>query len=96
MLATAFACMHVTQEELPLARLRGIGRETTRKIRDRCNTIFRKPPLNYKGPIMDVFVEMYRRLGEAKFKEELRYIKGVGKGKKSDKILELVKSRLKK
>ena len=84
----------VTEEELPLVRLRGIGRETTRKIRDRCNTIFRKPPLNYKGPIMDVFVEMYRRLGEAKFKEELRYIKGVGTGKKSVKILELVKSRL--
>lgn len=86
----------VTEEELPLVKLRGIGRETTRKIRDRVNTIFRKPPLNYKGPIMDVFVEMYKRLGEAKFKEELRYIKGVGTGKKSVKILELVKSRLTK
>jgi helicase len=86
----------VTEEELPLIRLRGIGRETTRKIRNRCETIFRKPPLNYKGPIMDVFVEMYQRLGEARFKEELRYIKGVGTGKRSMKILELVKSRLKK
>jgi len=86
----------VTEEELPLIRLRGIGRETTRKIRNRCETIFRKPPLNYKGSIMDIFAEMYERLGEAKFKEELRYIKGVGTGKKSAKILELVKSRLKK
>jgi len=86
----------VTEEELPFVKLRGVGRETTRKIRDRVNTIFRKPPLNYKGPIMDVFVEMYKRLGEAKFKEELRYIKGVGTGKKSVKILELVKNRVKK
>jgi helicase len=86
----------VTEEELPLVRLRGIGRETTRKIRDRCNTIFRKPPLNYKGSIMDIFVEMYRRLGEARFKEELRYIKGIGTGKKSTMIFELVKSRAEK
>jgi len=86
----------VTDEELPLVRLRGIGRETTRKIKTRCDTIFRKPPLNYKGSIMDVFEEMYRRLGEPRFKEELQYIKGVGKGKKSVKILNLVKSRLEK
>jgi helicase len=86
----------VTEEELPLIRLRGIGRETTRKIRDRCDTIFRKPPLNYKGSIMDIFVEMYKRLGEGRFKEELRYIKGIGTGKKSAKILELVKSRVQK
>lgn len=85
----------VTEEELPLIRLRGIGRETTRKIRDRCETIFRKPPLNYKGAIMDVLVEMYKKRGEVKFKEELRYIKGVGKGKKAEKVLELVKSRVK-
>lgn len=84
----------VTNEELPLVRLRGIGRETTRKIRDRCNTLYRKHPLNYKGSIMDVFEEMYKRLGETKFKEELRYIKGVGRGKKAMKILELVKSRI--
>lgn len=86
----------VTEEELPLVRLRGIGRQTTSKIRDRCDNIFRKPPLNYKGSIIDVFEQMYERLGEAKFKEELRYIKGVGKGKKAAKILELVKSRLTK
>jgi helicase len=86
----------VTEEELPFVRLRGIGRETSRKIRNHCETIFRKPPLNYKGSMMDIFVEMYKRLGEAKFKEELQYIKGVGKGKKSAKILELVKSRFTK
>lgn len=86
----------VTEEELPLVRIRGIGRETTRKIKTRCDTLYRNPPLNYKGSIMDVFKEMYRRLGEPRFKEELQYIKGVGKGKKSVKILNLVKSRLEK
>lgn len=86
----------VIQEGLPLVRLKGIGRETTRKIRTHCNTIFRKPPLNYKGSIMDVFEEMYKRLGETRFREELQYVKGVGKGKKFTKILDFVKSRVEK
>jgi helicase len=86
----------VTEEELPIVRLRGIGRETTRKIKTRCDTIFRKPPLNYRGSILDIFEQMYQKMGETRFMEELQYIKGVGKGKKAVKILELVKSRLKK
>lgn len=84
----------VTDEELPLKKLRGIGRGSTRKIKFHCNNIFRKPPLNYKGSILDILEEMYKKQGETRFLETIQYIKGVGKGKKSEKILGLVKSRI--
>jgi replicative superfamily II helicase len=83
----------VTEEELPLTRLRGIGRGSTRKIKEYCDRILRKPPLNHKGSILDIFVEMYKKQGEQKFIETLQYVKGIGKGKKSEKILALVKSK---
>ena len=86
----------VTEEELPFVRLRGIGRETTRKIKTHCNNILRKPPLSYKGSILEIFEEMYKKHSETRFMETLQYIKGIGKGKKSKKILELVKSRVQK
>jgi hypothetical protein len=83
----------VTDEELPLVRLRGIGRETTRKIKDRINTVHRRS-LGYKGTLVEILVQMYKKLGESKFMEELQYIKGVGRGKRSQKILDLVKSKM--
>jgi len=85
----------VTAEELPLTRLRGIGRETTRKIKLYCENALRRTPWNLKGSIIEIFEQIYRERGEAKFVETLQFIKGVGKGKKLDKILSLVKERVK-
>lgn len=86
----------VTAEELPLRRLRGIGRGTTRKIKMYCENFLRKTPWNMKGPIIEVLEQIYVRDGEKRFTETLQYIKGIGKGKKHEKILELVKTRVNK
>lgn len=82
----------VTGEELPFRRLRGIGRESTRKIKVHCDTILRKHPFNYKGSILDIFEDIYKKQGKNRFAETLRYIKGIGKGR-SGKILDLIESR---
>jgi len=86
----------VTEEELPLRRLRGIGRESTRKIKRYCDNFLRKPPWNYKGTIMEIFQEIYKKEGEKRFVEIVQYVKGIGKGKKLEKILGLVKSKVNK
>jgi replicative superfamily II helicase len=85
----------VTAEEVPLVRLRGIGRETTRKIKMYCENALRQQPWNLKGSILEIFEQIYKERGEKRFVETLQFIKGVGKGKKFDKILSLVKSRVK-
>ncbi|MEM3823794.1 MAG: helicase-related protein [Candidatus Bathyarchaeia archaeon] len=81
----------VTTEELPFKRLRGIGRATTRKMKKYCD-IFRNPPWNLSGSMLEIFVQIYKRDGERKFSETLQFVKGIGKGKKHEKILKLVKS----
>lgn len=83
----------VTEEELPLARLRGIGRATTRKIKAYCENALRKPPWSLKGSILEIFLQIYRKEGETRFIETLQFVKGVGKGKKLDKILGLIRSK---
>jgi helicase len=84
----------VTEEELPLVRLKGIGRETTRKIKAYCENALRRQPWNLKGSIIEIFEQIYKDRGEVKFVETLQFIKGIGKGKKLDKILGLVRSRV--
>jgi helicase len=81
----------VTEEELPFRRLRGIGRETTRKIKMYCDS-FRNSPWNLSGSMLEIFAQIYKRDGEKRFSEILQFVKGVGKGKKHKKILDLVKS----
>jgi replicative superfamily II helicase len=85
----------VTEEELPLRRLRGIGRGTTRKIKMYCDNTLRKPPWALKGSILEILEEIYMKQGEKRFIEVLQYIKGVGRGKKHEKILNLVKTKTK-
>jgi helicase len=81
----------VTAEELPFKRLRGIGRTTVRKMKMYCET-FRSPAWNLSGSMLEIFVQIYKKDGERRFSEILQFVKGVGKGKKHEKILELVKS----
>ncbi|MGC8895643.1 MAG: hypothetical protein ACP5LB_02590 [Candidatus Bathyarchaeia archaeon] len=81
----------VTTEELPFRRLRGIGRPTTRKMKMYCES-FRNLPWNLSGSMLEIFVQIYKRDGEKRFSELLQFVKGVGKGKKHKKILDLVKS----
>jgi helicase len=81
----------VTAEELPFKRLRGIGRATVRKMKMYCEA-FRNPPWNLSGSMLEIFVQIYKKDGERRFSEILQFVKGVGKGKKHEKILELVKS----
>jgi hypothetical protein len=42
--------------------------------------------------MLEIFVQIYKKDGERRFSEILQFVKGVGKGKKHEKILELVKS----
>lgn len=83
----------VTEEELPFVRLRGIGRGATRSMKLYCENFLRQKPWNLNGTILEILEQIYLRDGERRFKEVLQYIKGIGKGKKHDKILELVKNR---
>jgi helicase len=86
----------VTEEELPFKRLRRIGRGTTRKIKMYCENNLRKPPWNLTGSMLEIFVQLYKQQGEKRFTEILRYVEGVGKGKRLEKILGLVKSAAEK
>jgi hypothetical protein len=84
----------VTAEELPLRRLRGIGRETTRKVKMYCENALRRPPWSCKGTILEIFEQIYKERGEKQFVETLQFIKGIGKGQKLERILTLVKDRV--
>jgi len=84
----------VTEEELPFKRLRGVGRGSTRKIKMYCDNNLRRPPWNLKGSILEIFIQIYKKDGENRFAEILRYVKGIGKGKKHEKIVDLVRSKV--
>jgi len=43
--------------------------------------------------MLSIFEQIYRQDGEKRFQEVLQFMKGVGKGKKHDLILNLVKKR---
>ena len=49
----------VKEEELPFARLPGIGRDTVRKLTSWCNAVLRGPTFNYKGDLLTVLIRFY-------------------------------------
>jgi len=84
----------VKTDELPLVKLKGIGRDTTRSIREYCETVLARPPHNYRGSLVDILKALYKDQGEDKFLEvHLKYIRGIGE-KRAQRILNFIKSLL--
>jgi len=85
----------VRPDELPFAKLKGIGRDTVRNLRNYCRTVLAKPPHNYSGSLLDILKNLYKDQGEEKFLEiHIKYVPGVGE-KRAQRILKLVRSSLK-
>lgn len=82
----------ITEEELPFIRKRGIGRETCRSLKDYCNNVLKKDPLNYKGTMIEILISLYKNLGVDKFLDtHIKYVSNVGP-KRASLILSVVES----
>jgi len=83
----------VTEEELPFIRIRGIGRETTRSLKDYCKDVL-SVNRGYRGTVLDILCQLHREVGEEEFKNvHVTYIEGVGP-RRTEQILSVVKNQL--
>ena len=81
----------VTEEELPFAKLRQIGREATRELSKYARTVLMGPSWKFQGTLLEVLKQFHREVGDDKFlKVHIKYVPNVGdvKGKR---ILDFVK-----
>lgn len=82
----------VRTDELPFAKLKGIGRETAREIRRYCETVL-STSFKYKGSPLDILKALYKDQGEDKFLEvHVKYVPQVGEVR-AKKTLNLLKNR---
>jgi helicase len=82
----------VREDELPLRKIHGIGRETVRSLRAYCYNVLQKN-LGYKGTPLEILVSLLEKQGEKKFLEtHVKYISHIGEAK-AKRILSFVKEK---
>ena len=83
----------VREDELPLVKIAGIGRETAGSIRSYCYTVLQKN-FGYSGTPLDILKALLEKQGEKKFLDtHIKYVKYVGETK-AKRILSFVKAKL--
>jgi helicase len=81
----------VTEEELPFAKLKGIGRETTRELTNYANSLLKGPNFNYTGTLLQVLKKLLKDVGDERFMNtHMQYIANVGPAR-SKSLLDFVK-----
>jgi helicase len=81
----------VTQEELPFAKLKGIGRETAKELTNYANSLLRVAPYSYTGTLLQVLKQLHKAVGDERFMNtHMQYIPNVGPAK-SKTLLDFVK-----
>jgi hypothetical protein len=82
----------VREDELPLRKIHGIGRETVRSLRAYCYNVLQKN-FGYEGTPLEILVSLLEKQGEKKFLEtHVKYISNIGEVK-AKRILSFVKEK---
>jgi helicase len=80
----------VTEEELPFAKLKQIGRETVRELNRYCRSVL-MPSWKYKGTLLEVLKQFHRDFGDEKFLDtHIKYVPNIGEVK-GKRILDFIK-----
>lgn len=86
----------VREEEIPFAKLKGLGRDSVRELSTWCNEVLRGPLHNYQGDIISVLIRLYQDKG----RDDNVLLTTLANGpkmigpKKAQKIVNLVKSSI--
>jgi len=83
----------VREDELPLVKIHGIGRETAGSVRSYCYTVLQKN-FGYSGTPLDILKALLEKQGEKKFLDtHIKYVKYVGETR-AKRILSFVQTKL--
>jgi len=83
----------VREDELPLAKIHGIGRETAGSVREYCYNVLQKN-FGYTGTPQDILKSLLEKQGEEAFLNiHIKFVKYVGEKRAKD-ILSFIKSKL--
>lgn len=84
----------VREDELPLVKIHGIGRELARSIRRHCNAVL-KVNFGYSGTPVEILKTLLEKQGETEFLKHMDVVPNIGETR-AKRLLTFVKDRLSK